>query len=394
MAVASDSLGVASGCWVGNPSEGVEMRWKIILVNGGIVLVISLVTFFLLRTSLGSKVADPRTQRAALVQAIHAAEARLTLDSLMSERWLARQANTDEVRAVFGGGTKGARSDSATLVANQLRDRAVASPEFTGMSPTLFLFVDSEGVGIGRNGSELMRGDKVAEAYPGLGTALQAGNTASALWVNQKRQEQLVTSFAPVRSDSGELLGGVIIGTPLNDERMNRISEVTSGRGLGVVVGDGQHPIAAGGAQTSGFASSAAASAIAGARSGNLTHAPRAVDGALIAAAPLAEFSSSHAVLVGASPLSLVANLDSVLWPVFAVGVLGLFLVIVGGVLLGNYISKPISEIEEGLLLVINGQRDLRFDLEHEELGGLTSGINGLLNSILGVPESRESDES
>src|SRR5690606_19592873 len=155
----SDSLGFASGCWVGNPNEGVEMRWKIILVNGGIVLVISLVTFFLLKTSLASKVADPKAQRAALVQAIHAAEARLTLDSLMSERWLARQANTDEVRAVFEAGTKDARSDSATSIANQLRDRAVASPEFTGMSPTLFLFVDAEGVGIGRNGSELMRGD-------------------------------------------------------------------------------------------------------------------------------------------------------------------------------------------------------------------------------------------
>jgi hypothetical protein len=370
------------------------MRWKIILVNGGIVLVISLVTFFLLKTSLASKVADPKAQRAALVQAIHAAEARLTLDSLMSERWLARQANSDEVRAVFEAGTKDARSDSATSFANQLRDRAVASPEFVGMSPTLFLFVDTEGVGVGRNGSELMRGDKVAEAYPSLGAALQAGNTASALWVNQKRQEQLVASFAPVRSTSGELLGGIIIGTPLNDERMSRISEFTSGRSIGVVVGDGQHPVAAGGGQTESFASSAAAAAIAGARAGNLTHAPTPVEGALVAAAPLVEFSGSKAVLVGASPLSLVANLEGVLWPIFAVGGLGLFLVIVGGVLLGNYISRPISEVEEGLLLVINGQRDLRFDLEHDELGGLTSGINGLLNSILGVPEGEEGGES
>jgi hypothetical protein len=212
--------------------------------------------------------------------------------------------------------------------------------------------------------------------------------------VNQKRQEQLVASFAPVRSTSGELLGGIIIGTPLNDERMSRISEFTSGRSIGVVVGDGQHPVAAGGGQTESFASSAAAAAIAGARAGNLTHAPTPVAGALVAAAPLVEFSGSKAVLVGASPLSLVANLEGVLWPIFAVGGLGLFLVIVGGVLLGNYISRPISEVEEGLLLVINGQRDLRFDLEHDELGGLTSGINGLLNSILGVPEGEEGGES
>lgn len=368
------------------------MRWKIILVNGGIVLVISLVTFFLLKTSLASKLADPKAQRAALLHTIHAAEARLTLDSLMSERWLARQASTSEVRAVFEGGTKDARSDAATSLANQLRDRAVASPEFNRMAPTLFLFVDSEGVGIGRNGSELMRGDKVGEAYPSLVAALKAGNTASSLWVNQKRQEQLVASFAPVRSDSGELLGGIVVGTPLNDERLNRISEVTSGRSLGLVVGDSNRPIAAAGPHAGSLSNGVVAAAIAGARDGNLTHAPSVVGGAFVAAAPLTGFSGTSAVLVGASPSSLVENLQSILWPVFAVGALGLFLVLVSGIMLGNYISKPISEVEEGLLLVINGQQDLRFDLEHDELGGLTSRINGLLNSILGVPENQESD--
>jgi len=60
--------------------------------------------------------------------------------------------------------------------------------------------------------------------------------------------------------------------------------------------------------------------------------------------------------------------------------------------MLGNYVSRPIAELEEGLLLVINGQRDLRFDLEHDELGGLTSRINALLGSLLGVPEDRRSD--
>ena len=61
-----------------------------------------------------------------------------------------------------------------------------------------------------------------------------------------------------------------------------------------------------------------------------------------------------------------------------------------GGYLLGNYISRPISEIEKGLLLIINGQQDLRFDLEHEELGGLMTGMNGVLNSILGDPQAPE----
>jgi hypothetical protein len=82
--------------------------------------------------------------------------------------------------------------------------------------------------------------------------------------------------------------------------------------------------------------------------------------------------------------------MTSVLWPVFAVAVLGILLVVAGGFVLGNFISEPISEIEEGLLQIINGKTDLRFQLEHPELGGLIFRINSLLNALMGVPETDE----
>jgi hypothetical protein len=89
-------------------------------------------------------------------------------------------------------------------------------------------------------------------------------------------------------------------------------------------------------------------------------------------------------------PASLVASVSGVLWPVFAVSVLGLLLVLGGGLFLGNYMSRPISELEEGLLAVINGKTDLRFDIEHADLGGLVFRINSLLNALMGVPETDE----
>lgn len=366
------------------------MRWKIILVNGGIVLVLSLVTFFLLKASLATAVANPKEQRGELVRAIQGAESRLRLDALLAERWLDRQSETEAVRGVFEAGTAAARSDSATAMANQLRDQAVAAGEFARLAPQLVLFVDSEGAGVGRNGSELMRGDKVAAAYPGLAEALASGNTGSALWVSEKRHEQLLASYAPVRDLTGKILGALVVGTPLNDERLTHTSEVTSGRSLALVVGEGTHPIAVGGAKLRGFDAASVATAVKAARSGSLSQVREAIDEYLFAAAPLAGFNNASAILVGSAPVSKVPSIQSLLWPVFAVGLLGLFLVVTGGVLLSNYLSKPIAEIEEGLLLVINGQQDLRFDLEHDELGGLTSRINGLLNSILGVPEDQD----
>lgn len=364
------------------------MRGKIILVNGGIVLVLSLVTFFLLRTSLQSAVADPRLQRGELVRALGAAEARLTLDALLAERWLDREVEQDEVRSVFESGTPDARADSATAVANRLRDKAVAMGEFSKMAPSLVLFVDAEGVGMGRNGSELMRGDNVGLAYPDLKHALTTGNTGSSLWVDEKRQEQLLASYAPVRNKGGEVVGAVIIGTGLNDERLNSLVDMPNKIALRV----GNRSIAVGGGRSEVFAEEAVVTASGSAQVGKITQVPHAHAGQFIGTMGMNSFPG--AVLVGAVPVSLIASIDSVLWPVFAVGLLGLFLVVTGGFLLGNYISRPIAEIEEGLLLIINGQQDLRFELEHDELGGLTSRINSLLNSLLGVNEGSEEQAS
>jgi hypothetical protein len=68
-------------------------------------------------------------------------------------------------------------------------------------------------------------------------------------------------------------------------------------------------------------------------------------------------------------------------------------LVIVGGWLLGNYISGPIGILEEGLLTILNGQSDKRFELDHPELGGLAFRIDQLLNQLMGVEEDTTDEE-
>jgi hypothetical protein len=104
-------------------------------------------------------------------------------------------------------------------------------------------------------------------------------------------------------------------------------------------------------------------------------------------------YGATDAVLIAAVPASRVASRLGVLWPLLAVGGIGLMLVVFGGVLLGNYISQPVSELEDGLLAIINGSSDLRFQIEHEELGGLVFRINSLLNAMTGVPEDTTDDQ-
>jgi hypothetical protein len=375
------------------------MRSKIIAVNAGIVIVIALLTYVLLQTSLREIVANPGERKKEVAQALRAASAQLALDALRLERWLERSATAESARNVLAMGTPEARSEAATAEANRLRDAAVSEPMFAKMAPSLVLFVDAQGVAVGRNGSALMRGEQVASGYPLLAESLKSGHTGSGLWINKQRQEQMLASFAPLRAENGTVVGAIVVGTPLSDERLTRTSDLTSGQTLifALVNEKGVDAIADSAASAEELKSAADASVAAAARqavsAGSISSADAVLDDRLFGAAPIDGYGKTEAVLIAAIPSSLVGNVSSLLWPVLAIGGLGLVLVIAGGTLLGNYISAPISELEDGLLAIINGQSDLRFQLEHPELGGLVFRINSLLNAMMGVAEDTTDEQ-
>lgn len=376
------------------------MRSKIIIVNAGIVLVMTVLSFGLIGSELRGVLSDPASRRAEVEHAIRAASAQLELDRLLLERWLAEQAARPEVRAVFASGTERARSESATAQADKIREIATANPSFSRTPPGLVLFVDAQGVAVGRNGSNLMRGDRMADIYPSLSEALRTGHTSSDLWLNRDRQEQLLASYAPVHDDEGKIVGVLVVGTPLNDERLGRTADSTSGRAL--VLGlkgaaSGVEIIAKSEQATPEILSlvsapatlEAASSALA---TGNVTYAGGGASSFVVAAGPLHGYPGGKpsATLMAVAPASLGALSTLLLWPLAAVAALGLLLVAAAGIILGNYVSQPISELEEGLLQIINGRTDVRFNIEHEDLGGLISRLNTLLNALMGVPETDE----
>jgi hypothetical protein len=375
------------------------MRSKIIAVNAGIVTVIAILTYVLLQTSLKEVVANPGERKKEVAQALRAASAQLALDALRMERWLEHSASNESTRNVLALGTPEARSEAATAEANKVRDAAVGEPMFAKMAPSLVLFVDTQGIAIGRNGSAQMRGEQVAKDYPSLLEAIKTGSTGSAIWINKQRQEQMLASFAPLRSETGVVVGALVIGTPLSDERLTRTSDLTSGQTLMfALVNDKNLSVIADSAATSEELTSATDASVAAAArqamtSGSVTAADNALQDRLYGAAALEGYGKTDAVLIAALPSSLVGSVSGLLWPVLAIAGLGLVLVVAGGVLLGNYISAPISELEDGLLAIINGQSDLRFQLEHPELGGLVFRINSLLNAMMGVAEDTTDDQ-
>jgi hypothetical protein len=375
------------------------MRSKIIAVNAGIVIVIAILTYVLLQTSLKEVVANPGERKKEVAQALRAASSQLALDALRMERWLEHASNNESTRNVLALGTPEARSEAATAEANRLRDAAVGEPMFAKMAPSLVLFVDAQGVAVGRNGSALMRGEQISKEYPSLTEAIKTGTTGSAIWINKQRQEQMLASFAPLRSESGTIVGALVVGTPLSDERLTRTSDLTSGQTLlFALVDDKNVSVIADSAATGDELRAATDPSVVAAaqqamRSGSVTSADAALQDRLYGATAVDGYGKTDAVLIAALPSSLVGSVSGLLWPVLAIAGLGLVLVVAGGVLLGNYISAPISELEDGLLAIINGQSDLRFQLEHPELGGLVFRINSLLNAMMGVAEDTTDDD-
>jgi hypothetical protein len=370
------------------------MRFKIIIINSVILLIVGLLSFVLLRVSLEESLSNRAQRKLDAERALRSANMQFELDGLRLERWLSAGVAEDAVRSVFAGGTLQARSENASVQARRLRDAAAKSPALTSLPISIVLFVDPRGVVIGRNDSSQMRGEDLSRAYPSIVQAAATGQTSSQVWLNRQRSEQLVVSYAPVRSEAGEVVGVVVAGMPLNDERLGLISRATSGQALAIgvvndaatleVIAQGSEP-----EQRPMFDALRVHGVLA--RAAAALKVGRAIfddEQAVYAAEPLQGYATGNVVLMAALSQSLVPSIAGLLWPLFAVTLLGLVLVTMGGFFLGNYLSEPIAELEEGLLSVINGRTNHRFDIEHPDLGGLVFRINSLLNAFMGVPET------
>jgi hypothetical protein len=372
------------------------MRAKIIGVFSIVVILVGALSLALMRATLGDV-----SNREDAPRAVTSAVTQLEVEGLRIERWLSGQAAGEAAHEPFFAGTAAARSKTATEVADTVNEAAKRSAELANTAPALVVILDTKGVVVGRNGSALMRGQDLGKRHPAMMAAIKAGQTGSDVWVDATHNEQLLVSYAPIRDPKGELIGAIALGTPFSDERLGQAVGVSSGTMLiaAVPAGDGiDLPAKSGGvtnelttALQSEETSRAIRQALEAAGVVDLTGLP---DGYFGSARRLSGYGDGkRAVLMAITPAQVAGSYASLLWPFIAVIVLGLILTFVCAYLLDNYISRPISDLEEGLLAIINGQREIRFELEHAVLGGLVFRINSLLNELLGVQEDNTDDD-
>jgi hypothetical protein len=365
------------------------MRIKIIAVNALIVALVGLLSFILVRSAIGSATSNKDQLTAEAQNDVNGAAGRLQLDGLRAERWLAGAATEQATLDALTKASPSARGDAATKRCDDLVSKMKNAPLFERNVPTLVALVDAGGRIVGRNSSNMNRGDDMAGIYPGLKSSLATGQSGSDVWFERDR---LLASYAAVRDDQGRVIGALVLGRPLNDT-LSRVSEATTGRALIVVVPKGDAFDIVGHSQTVAASlddsvKAAAKDMLKNALSHQQTDNVRVGD-LLVAASPLPAFEDGRrALLVAAAPAALIQDPSGLaMLPIFGAMAVGIVLVLVGGWLLGNYITRPINMLEEGLLAILNGQTDKRFELDHSELGGLAFRIDQLLNQLMGVEE-------
>ena len=367
------------------------MRIKLIAVNALIVTIVSLLSFLLVRSALGNATSDKDQLSTDAENDVNGAASRLQLDGLQAERWLAAAAAEPSSADALNKGTSAARGDAATTRCDDLVSRTKNAALFDRNVPTLVALVDTAGRVVGRNNSNLSRGDDLGSVYAGLKATISTGQSGSDIWYERDRY---LASYVAVRDEQGKILGALVIGRPLNDT-LSRVSEATMARRPLVLVvpkNGGGFDVVAHSAQQSPQLDDATQRVAQDTLKNSLSHQQtdvvRAAD-LLVASAPLAAFGEGQrALLVAAAPASLVQDPTALaLIPSLGALAIGLVLVVIAGSILGNYITRPINLLEEGLLAILNGQTDKRFELEHAELGGLAFRIDQLLNQLMGVEE-------
>ena len=111
------------------------MRNKIIAVNAVIVLLVGLLTFVLVRKALDSTASNPTQLQAEAKRDAQAASARLQLDGLRMERWLAGKASEPATLEVLAKASPGARGDAATTLCDAILSAARQTHVFGGAVP-------------------------------------------------------------------------------------------------------------------------------------------------------------------------------------------------------------------------------------------------------------------
>jgi hypothetical protein len=372
------------------------MRLKIIAGNLIVVLVVGLVSYFVvqsqLKESLGAQVEQEIANDVTLFDRSWRLSSRQFLD------YVEDRATSQPVRDAFGGLDENSRRQRAHQAANGVAQWFRDPARGRGGAPDLVAITDETGRVIARNQDpNRMYGAQLTSQLPLLRAVLSQTELRHDVWLKTDENKLLQIGMAPIVSDQGAVLGALVVGYDLSNGLATSEAQVL-GRDVAFIVADNVYSSSLGGSgpvqalKGHLFGPLAADTNAALEGSGSQPwHAQIGGDEWVGVTAPLPlapSMNVAYAVMANKTESMALAGAATI---ILILTVLGAILVLLYGFLIGTSFIRPVEQIEEGVLAVINGRTDLRIDVESAEFGGLAYRINQLINVFTGVSE--EDDE-
>lgn len=376
------------------------MRLKIVAGNLAVVVLLGLAAYF----TVSSQVRNARVNEldASIDSGRILFDRSYRLSTLEFEARVAERAVTRQMRDIFGGLDLDSRRTRAYEAA-EATFAWFADPARGGRgSPEIVVVVDETGVAVARNGARnVLFGTPLAQAIPALGRVLKSGDSQHDVWLETEQSKVLQTAVAPIRGDTGSMLGALIVGYDVSNGFAANEAKLLN-RDVAFIVDGKVYSSSLDGAAARDLRAVVFGNVLGPTTKAILT-APGAasqpwratLDGddytGITARLPLAQsVPIAFAVLGNRSEAMQIAKVANV---ILVMLVLGGLLVVVYGFAIGTSIMRPIEQIEEGVLQVINGKTDLRLETDSPELGGLAFRINQLLNVLTGTEEASEDED-
>jgi hypothetical protein len=377
-----------------------NMRLKIIAGNLAVVVLLGLAAFIIVGGQLRGELLKRLDNNIGNDRELF--ERSFRLSALEFVDLVNTRAGEPQLRDVFGG-----------LDLESKRKRAFEAAESTAAwlsdparggrgGPDIVVIVDETGKALARNGAvNVMFGKVLLPQLPALSGVLESGRAAHDVWLEDQQKKVLQTAMAPIRAaESGNVLGALIVGYDLSNGIAQREAKVLRRDVAFVTEGNIYSSSLEGGSAKAlqGYLfgpAAASTNAILGGQSSTSQIWSTSLEGSeyigVTSRLPMAPSLPVAFAVLGNRTAQL--EVVSVVNVILIMMVLGALLVVAYGFVIGNAVMRPIEQIEEGVLAVINGRTDIRLEIQSAELGGLAFRINQLLNVFTGTEEGTEDEQ-
>jgi len=370
------------------------MRVKLIAANLATVLLLGVVSYLLVSGFYADLFAEQVSVELARDREVLERSALLASRQYVDR--VAQRATIPEVIEAYSQADAMSRRAKASGEVDAFA-AALGRPEQGGRQPEFVALTDVRGNVICRNlNPNVDVGRPLGQQFPSLSFALN-GTPGRDVWLYD--EQMLDVSFAPIRVQ-GQVVGAIVVGFEVS----NGVAEQNArslGSDVAFFIGGRVYSSSLGNANLQrqlsetlfkGSGREPVAKALQLRRVSDSFDIKLGESDYQAFAAPLpgqtTSRDSGYVVLANATAaLEPVGGANRILW----ITVLAAVLAAILGIVLGNHFLKPVEQIEESVLRVINGDTQHRIEIKSTELGGLAYRINQLIGEMLG--ETEEDDE-